>query len=1008
MNTADQRKGARKFVETWAGKGYEKGETQAFWLSLLKDVFGVKNPENLLVFEHPVFNRGVIPARRLGFIDAWIPSTRVLIEQKGSNHALDKAQKQSDGSMLTPFQQGKRYADNLTTKNRPRWVIACNFETFEIHDLDDENPNALPVTIALKDLETEFYRLGFLVDSAAETIKAETKLSVAAGELVGKLYDGLLAQYRDKDSTEVQVSLNKLCVRIVFCLYAEDALLFKTKTQFHDYLRDLRPEDMRTALKDLFRVLDTPEAERDPDELPALLDFPYVNGGLFSDESVRIPQFTKELKELLLAEASEGFNWAEISPTIFGAVFESTLNPETRRKGGMHYTSVENIGKVIEPLFMDALEEEFAEIMRGKQAAAKMRKLRAFQDKLGALKFLDPACGSGNFLTETYIRLRRLENKVILELNARKGQLDFGGELSPVKVQISQFYGIEINDFACAVAETALWIAESQMLKETEDIIGANLEFFPLKTNTNIHEGNALRLDWAEIVEPTELSYIMGNPPFLGYSNQSKEQKAELLTLFSDESGKPYPGAGKIDYVSGWYFKAAQMMSRQADKALKGAFVSTNSVTQGEQVACIWKPLFKRFGIHFDFAYRSFVWDSEATEKAHVHCVIIGFSLTEGGEKRIYDHDLETEATNINPYLVDAKDVFIEARRDPLCKVAEMSAGGKPTDGGFLILSAEEKQALLAKCAKAKPFIRPFMMGKDFIERRPRYCLWFADAPSIKIIRECSEIRRRVEAVKQFRLSSSKAATRAKADTPWLFDENRASSSIYVGLPAVSSERRAYIPIDKLPAEVVAGNKVYMVPNATDYEFAILTSSVHMAWMRAVCGRLKSDYNYSNTIVYNNFVWPEPSKQLREQIEASAKAILQVREKHLDATLSDLYDDLTMPEDLRKAHAKNDRLVLRAYGLSESATESEIVAHLMTLYSAKVAEVERQEAVETVIQKILGKGSDTVPAWLEELKAKALNAEITPDELLTQGKARKKQEAAKIRKAAAKVGSPRS
>lgn len=341
MNTADQRKGARKFVQTWAGKGYEKGETQAFWLSLLKDVFGVKNPETLLVFEQPVFNRGVVPARRLGFIDAWIPSTRVLIEQKGSNHALDKAQKQSDGSMLTPFQQGKRYADNLTTKNRPRWVIACNFDTFEIHDLDDENPNALPVTIALKDLETEFYRLGFLVDSAAETIKAETKLSVAAGELVGKLYDGLLAQYRDKDSLEVQMSLNKLCVRIVFCLYAEDALLFKTKTQFHDYLRDRRPEDMRLALKSLFSVLDTPEEKRDPDELPALLDFPYVNGGLFSDESVRIPQFTQELKDLLLAEASEGFNWADISPTIFGAVFESTLNPETRRKGGMHYTSVE-------------------------------------------------------------------------------------------------------------------------------------------------------------------------------------------------------------------------------------------------------------------------------------------------------------------------------------------------------------------------------------------------------------------------------------------------------------------------------------------------------------------------------------------------------------------------------------------------------------------------------------------------------------------------------------------
>lgn len=660
MNTADQRKGARKFVQTWVGKGYEKGETQAFWLSLLKDVFGVKNPETLLVFEQPVFNRGVVPARRLGFIDAWIPSTRVLIEQKGSNHALDKAQKQSDGSMLTPFQQGKRYADNLTTKNRPRWVIACNFDTFEIHDLDDENPNALPVTIALKDLETEFYRLGFLVDSAAETIKAETKLSVAAGELVGKLYDGLLAQYRDKDSPEVQVSLNKLCVRIVFCLYAEDALLFKTKTQFHDYLRDRRPEDMRLALKSLFRVLDTPEEKRDPDELPALLDFPYVNGGLFSDESVRIPQFTQELKDLLLAEASEGFNWADISPTIFGAVFESTLNPETRRKGGMHYTSVENIGKVIEPLFMDALEEEFAEIMRGNQAAAKMRKLRAFQEKLGALKFLDPACGSGNFLTETYIKLRRLENKVILELNARKGQFDFGGALSPVKVQISQFYGIEINDFACAVAETALWIAESQMLKETEDIIGATLEFFPLKTNTNIHEGNALRLDWAEIVEPTELSYIMG-------------------------------------------------------RSIRAAFVATNSLTQGTAVANLWAPLLES-GAHIDFAWRTFIWDSEATEKAHVHCVIVGFSYSDSpAQKIIFEDDHATLAAHINAYLIDGEDIVASSRSRPLCDVPEIGMGNQPIDDGNYLFTEEEKADFLKMEPEAKDLFKEFYGAKEFI-----------------------------------------------------------------------------------------------------------------------------------------------------------------------------------------------------------------------------------------------------------------------------------------------------
>lgn len=620
MNQVEQRKRAKRFVKTWSGKGYEKGETQAFWLSLLKEVFGVENPEERLIFEKPVYKRDGGPARRLGFIDAWIPSTRVLIEQKGSGHVLGKAQRQSDGSMLTPFQQGKRYADNLANKNRPRWIVACNFETFEIHDLDHEDPSAPPEVVSLANLETEFHRLGFLVDGAAEAGKAETTVSVRAGELVGQLYDGLLAQYRDKDET-THASLNKLCVRIVFCLYAEDALLFKTKTQFHDYLRDVRPEDMRTALKDLFRVLDTPIGERDPDEKPELLEFPYVNGGLFSDESVRIPQFTQGLKDLLLAQASEGFNWSEISPTIFGAVFESTLNPETRRKGGMHYTSVENILKMIDPLFMDALKAEFAEIMGGKQASARLRKLKVFQEKLGSLKFLDPACGSGNFLTETYIQLRRLENKVLLALTNGLGQFDFGGDHSPVKVQISQFYGIEINDFACAVAETALWIAESQMLKETEDIIGTSLEFFPLKTNTNIHEGNALRVDWADIVPKNELSFIMGNPPFSGARFMSKEQKADLLSVF----GEGWKNAGDIDYVGCWFKKACDLMTE--NREVRTAFVATNSINQGTSVSNLWEPLIKG-GARIDFAWRTFRWDSEASNKAHVHCVIVGLGFT--------------------------------------------------------------------------------------------------------------------------------------------------------------------------------------------------------------------------------------------------------------------------------------------------------------------------------------------------------------------------------------------
>lgn len=486
MNKNDQRKNIRRFIDEWASpsRGREISDNQSFWIALMRDVFGVAQPEALFQFERPV--------RGLGRIDALMEGAGVLIEQKGRGHALNVALKQSDGSELTPYQQGKRYADHLG--KRPRWVIACNFDTFEIHDLS-KLPDETPEIVHLADLENEFYRLQFLVDAASDNTRRETELSVTAGELVGGIYDGLLKQYGE-DSEEIRSSLNKLCVRLVFCLYAEDAGLFNTPQQFHDYLKGLRPVDIRGALRDLFRVLDTPEKMRDRYEAPELLAFPYVNGGLFSDESILIPQFTEELKALILAKASEGFNWSDISPTIFGAVFESTLSAKARRTGGMHYTSVENIQKVIRPLFLDALEAEYAELLQIKQANKRTRELQAFQTKLGNLRFFDPACGSGNFLTETYLKLRELENRVILSLSGGAGQFDFGGEHSPVKVQINQFYGIEINDFAVSVAQTALWIAESQMLKKTEDIIGASLDYFPLKSNTNIREGNALRMDW--------------------------------------------------------------------------------------------------------------------------------------------------------------------------------------------------------------------------------------------------------------------------------------------------------------------------------------------------------------------------------------------------------------------------------------------------------------------------------------------------------------------------------
>ena len=638
-------------------------------------------------------------------------------------------------------------------------------------------------------------------------------------------------------------------------------------------------------------------------------------------------------------------------------MFESTLNPETRRKGGMHYTSVENIHKVIDPLFLDGLRSELDAIKKeigirsdkaesGSGVKTIITKkyadmLRAYQDKLASLKFFDPACGSGNFLTETYICLRRLENEALNLLGG--GTLDlFTGqeEFSPVKVSISHFYGIEINDFAVSVAKTALWIAESQMLDETARIVGHHIDFLPLKTYTSIVEGNALRLDWNSVLPASECSYIMGNPPFLGYSNQSKAQKDDLISLYVDDRGKPYKSAGKIDYVAGWYFKAAQYM---AGTSIAAAFVSTNSITQGEQAAAVWKPLYERFDLEITFAWRTFVWNNEAADMAHVHCVIVGFRCRPGSapgtRHEIYETDGDGNFTakaalQISPYLIDAKPVFIEARSKPLCDVSEMTAGGKPTEGGNLILSVEEKDELVRAYPESAVMIRPFLMGKDFIDRKPRYCLWLVGI-DISRIRRIPPIVERISKVKAYRLASPKTATVKKAATPMLFDEIKDCRSNYVALPQVSSERRAYVPIDWLPKEVIAGNMLFMVPNAGLYEFGVMTSSVHMAWMRAVAGRLKSDYRYSNTVVYNNFVWPQAGDAMKLKIEETAQQILDARKLYPQSSFADLYDPLFMPPELQKAHQANDKAVLEAYGLKADASESDIVAHLFKLYEEK-------------------------------------------------------------------------
>ena len=957
---------AAEFAERWKGRGYERGESQPFWSDLLTTVFGSETPtDGFITFE----DHRMVDASN--FIDGRIRSTKVLIEQKSLGKDLRAGIRQSDNSLLNPFQQARRYVVSLPVSEHPRWIVTCNFSEFLVYDM--EQPNGEPEQILLKNLGKEYYRLMFLVDAKNEHLSKEIKVSKEAGEIVGKIYEALLAQY-DDNSPEALRWLNILCVRIVFCLYAEDAGIF-THDQFHDFLSRYEAEDMRRALRDLFEVLNTPPEKRSKYLKDDLKAFPYTNGGLFEEE-IDIPQFTEELRTALLQNASLDFDWSEISPTIFGAVFESTLNPETRRSGGMHYTSIENIHKVIDPLFLNNLRRELDGILEEKVERQRQKKLDAYQDRLASLTFLDPACGSGNFLTETFLSLRRLENEVIRERYHGQAFLGFE-EVNPVKVSIQQFYGIEINDFAVTVATTALWISEAQMLRETEKIIRRDIDFLPLKSYHNIREGNALRMDWDVIEIPSDIptihannvhliiepepmmanepvveydelnivtrhfdgnpkqnsqryqvsyDYIIGNPPFVGKKEQTKEQKEDLKNLF-DKKAK---GIGNIDYVAGWYKKALDTIYRTNTKV---AFVSTNSITQGEQVPILWRELYKQ-DINIVFARRTFSWDSEASEKAHVHCVIIGFVNGDfKGEKYIYDGEAVKVVSEISPYLVEGSPLFIDKREKPICNVPEMVYGSMPIDDGHLILECEDVDALLKESADNSKFIRKYVGGTEIINNRERWCLWLKGF-SPDELRKSSFITHRVQMTREFREHSNRPQTLKLAQTPWLFGEIRQPDTNMLVVPKVSSERRRYIPVAFVSPETIVNGSALIVPNATLYDFGVIISNVHMAWMRAVCGRMKSDYQYSGSNVYNNFPWPTPTDEQRKKIEQSAAAILDARSMSPGNTLAGLYDDNFMPPELRKAHQDNDRAVMQAYGfpVKSAFTESQCVAELFKLY----------------------------------------------------------------------------
>lgn len=938
------KKEAKEFVKRWkkrlgaipAGSNNEQQDTQKFWVDLLINVLGIPSNtiDSFVDFERKVRGRR---------IDVFVSDHNFLCEQKSWGIDLDKPEPRN-GGMETPLQQAMWYARHLPYSERPRWVMTCNFGTFRLYDLDNERPEDTVQEFSLEELPDSLYLLSFLTSNETSRLHKEQQLSIEAGAYVSRLYDALAKQYhhieeKDKRAQEEQRSLNVLITRIIFLLYAEDADLLQSHQAFGRYCEG-DPAKLRRKLMDLFEAIDTPLDKRDEYMDEGLAAFPYVNGGLFADSSIIVPQMTSEILEAI-TDASQDFDWREISGVIFGGVFEGTLNPETRHAGGMHYTSVENIERCLRPLFLDELWDELHEAEGERTAAKRKRALARLHDKVASITIGDPACGSGNFLTEAYRQLRTIENRIIedelSEETGNAGQTSLVvAQDSPVRVSLDQLYGIEINDFAVSVAKTALWITEEQMLRKTQEIyVGYDFDFLPLRSLSNLHEGNALKTDWSEVF-PDDLTYLVGNPPFLGARNQSKEQKTELLEVFDGAKN-----AGNIDYCGAWYMKAARFTQ---GKRTRCALVSTNSICQGEQVANLWKPLHD-LGIHIDFAHNTFRWDNEAADKAHVFCVIVGFSR-ENCEKRLYVHDtpdtaeVKKAAKSINAYLSDAPDAFIWNRNKPICDVPKIGIGNKPIDGGFYLFADEEKTDFLNREPGAKSYFHRWIGSKEFLHGESRWCLYLGDATFAEL-KELPRCRERIEAVREYRLASKSVPTRKLADRPAHFHVENMPKGNSIVVPKVSSERRRYIPMGFVGPETLCSDLVFLIPNASLYHFGVLQSQFHNAWMRTVAGRLKSDYRYSGGIVYNNFVWPEPTESQREEVERCAQAVLDARDAQEGATLADMYDSKneTFFPELMAAHKALDAAVEAAYGIDFGGDEEKIVAHLFNLYAKKVGEL---------------------------------------------------------------------
>jgi hypothetical protein len=884
---------ALKFSQEWADEASEAAEAKPF-LDAFFDVFGVPR-RRVAAFEQRV--------KKLDGQDGYIDllwKGILLVEQKSRGKDLDRA-----------YQQAKDYFPGIQDRDLPRYILVSDFARFRLYDLEEDTQHEF----TLKNLYKNVRRFGFVAGYQTTSYKEQDPVNIKAAERMGKLHDKLKAVGYQGHELEVYL------VRLLFCLFAEDTSIFERR-QFQDLVEQRTApdgQDLAQWLGHLFEVLNTPLDRRLTTLDDHLRAFPYVNGSLFA-EHLRTAAFDRDMRDNLLECCA--LDWSRISPAIFGALFQSVMDQQKRRHLGAHYTTEKNILKLIGPLFLDELRAEFGKVKNQR------KKLAEFHQRLARLKFLDPACGCGNFLVIAYRELRELELDILRALHPDRSQLlDVQSE---ILCNVDQFYGIELEEFPAQIAQTAMWLMDHQMNLKVSEEFGQYFSRLPLEKSATIVHANALQRDWREIVPPRDLSYILGNPPFGGAKYINDEQRGDMAAVFVD-----LPSAGLLDFVTAWYRKAADYMADNPE--IKTAFVSTNSITQGEQVGVLWADLLRR-GVKIHFAHRTFQWSSEARGKAAVHCVIIGFGLHEVTEKRLFDYETpqseaqEIKAKNINPYLVDAPDLVIHRRSTPLCAVPEIGIGNKPIDGGHYLFNQQERDEFLQKEPAAAPYFRRWLGADEFLNGYERWCLWLGDC-SPNLLKQMPESLKLIEAVRRYRLESISGPTRKLADTPTRFHVENMPNEEFLLIPSVSSERRRYIPIGFMPPTVIASNLCLIIPDATIFHFGILSSAMHMAWVRSVCGRLKSDYRYSAGIVYNNFPWPQGITDKQKQaIEAAAQGVLEVRAHYPDASLAALYDPLTTPPDLVKAHRKLDAAVDAAYARRKFTGDRDRLAFLFELY----------------------------------------------------------------------------